>query len=325
MTMGGDTLVSVVAPLQDDGAVLRAFVVEVLDVLRAHYAHYELVLVDDASTDGTTGVVEGLLRTCPCLRLIRLSRRFGADVAITAGLDAAIGDFVAVMKPSSDPPGEIPAMVRAVAADGGIVLGTSAREAGRGPVVLLGRTAFFWAIRRVLPWSPPPDATGFCVLSRTAVNAITRIKSKYRHLGFLSCAVGSVVTRHPYRQIARSPRRRLRPLHEAIDEAISAFVTNSFVPLRLVSYIGAFAGLLNLAYVVYILLVNLIKRQVAEGWTTLSLQISAMFFFVFLNLAIISEYVAHIMRESLDRPLYHVLDERASTVQVTDPERRNVA
>src|SRR5215204_3084977 len=99
--MGGDTLVSVVAPLQDDGAVLRSFVAEVVAVLRAHYAHYEGVLVDDASTDGTAAAVEELLRTSPCLRLIRLSRRFGADVAITAGLDAAIGDFVVVMRPQS--------------------------------------------------------------------------------------------------------------------------------------------------------------------------------------------------------------------------------
>src|SRR4029079_11477985 len=103
--MGGDTLVSVVAPLQDDGPVLRAFVAEVVAVLRAHYAHYEVVLVDDYSNDGTLGAVEELLRGCPCLRLIRLSRRFGADAAITAGLDAAIGDHVVVMRPQTDPPG----------------------------------------------------------------------------------------------------------------------------------------------------------------------------------------------------------------------------
>jgi glycosyltransferase involved in cell wall biosynthesis len=321
-----DTLVSVVAPLQDDGPVLRAFVADAVAVLGEHYADYELVLVDDGSTDGTIVVVEELLRSYACLRLIRLSRRFGADVAITAGLDAAIGDYVAVMRPQSDPPGEIPAMVRA-ARRGTAASCWGPRRARRGAGPWCGWGAWPSSGRSAGCCPPPPRPTRPASASCPArpVNAITRIKSKYRHVGFLSCAVGSAAAPHPYEQIARSPRRIIRPLREAVDEAISLLVTNSFIPLRVASYVGTFAGFLNLAYVVYILLVNLVKRQVAEGWTTLSLQISAMFFFVFLNLAIISEYVAHLMQEALDRPLYHVLDERASTVRVTDPERRNVA
>src|SRR4051794_37165357 len=111
--MPSDTLISVVAPIQNDGPVLRAFVAEISEVLNAHYTNYEVVLVDDCSTDGTVTAVETLMQQYPCLRLIRLSRRFGTDVAVTAGLDATIGDYVVVMRPQSDPPGEIPAMVRA--------------------------------------------------------------------------------------------------------------------------------------------------------------------------------------------------------------------
>ena len=82
---------------------------------------------------------------------------------------------------------------------------------------------------------------------------------------------------------------------------------------------------MNLIYVVFVFLVNVFKRQVAEGWTSLSVQMSGMFFFVFLNLVIISEYIAHIMQETQDRPLYNVLDDRSSTVRLVDPDRRNVA
>jgi glycosyltransferase involved in cell wall biosynthesis len=325
IAMGRDDVVSVVAAIQNDGLILPSFVAEVSEVLDAHWDNHEIVLVDAYSTDETPGVVERLLERHPHLRLIRLSRRYGRAVTVTAGLDAAIGDYVVVLRPQSDPPGEIPAMVRVAKKSGhGIVLGTSEREKGRGPIARACRRAFFWLTRRVLHSPLPPDATGFCVLSRTVVNAITRIKSQYRHLGFLSCTVGHAVTCYPYRQIARTSKKSHRPLREMIDEGIALLVTNTLFPLRLVSYLGAFAGLLNLVYVVYIVLVNIFKGRVAEGWTTLSLQMSSMFFFVFLNLVIISEYIAHIMQESQDRPLYNVLDEQCGTGQLIDPERRNV-
>ncbi|WP_406696640.1 glycosyltransferase [Singulisphaera sp. Ch08] len=324
--MGTETLISVVAVVQNDGPLIAPFVAEVLETLRGHWINYEIVLVDDYSTDDTLSVVERLLSSYPCLRLIRLTRRFGAEVAVTAGLDAAIGDYVAVMRPLSDPPDELPAMVDAAERDGnGVVLGVSDREPGRGRLSHFARHAFYFLMRRLLHHAPPVNATGFCVLSRTAVNAITRTKSQYRHLGFLSCTVGHAVTLYDYRQIARSSKRYVRPLREAVDEAIAVLITQSPFPLRAVSYLGAFAGLMNLIYVLYILLVNVVKRQVAEGWTTLSLQISFMFFFAFLNLMIISEYVARMMQETQERPLYHVLDERCSTVKFPDPARRNVS
>lgn len=323
--MGSETLISVVAVVQNDGPVIAAFVAEVLETLQSHWINYEIVLVDDYSTDDTSTVFEGLLSRYPCLRLIRLTRRFGTEVAVTAGLDAAIGDYVVVMRPMSDPPVEIPAMVRVAESDGnGVVLGISEREPGRGLLTSAGRHAFYFLVRRLLRHAPPQNATGFCVLSRTAVNAITRIKSQYRHLGFLSCTVGHAATLYEYRQIARSSKRDLRPLREAVDEAIAVLITQSLFPLRAVSYLGAFAGLLNLVYVLYIILVNVVKRQVAEGWTTLSLQISFMFLCVFLNLMIISEYIARMMQETQDRPLYHVLDERSSTVKYPDSIRTNV-
>src|SRR4051794_29572009 len=102
--MTADNLVSVVAPIHDDGPDLEAFVVEVSAVLQAHWSHYEIVLVDDHSADDTVLVAEHLLARYPCLRLIRLARRYGAEVTIAAGLDAAIGDFVVVMRAGPTPP-----------------------------------------------------------------------------------------------------------------------------------------------------------------------------------------------------------------------------
>jgi polyisoprenyl-phosphate glycosyltransferase len=323
--MHSEAMVTVVAPLQDDELILRDFVAEASAVLGAHYTHYEIVLVDDGSTDNTAGVAEELLETWPCLRLIRLTRRFGTDVAVTAGLEVAIGDYTVVMRPRADPPQEVPALIAQAAETRGLVFGVAPRRSERGLLVQLSRRAFFWILRRAVGLDLPFDATGFYALTRPALNAVTRVKSKHRHMDVLSCAIGFRAERHAYAQIDRSPSHTRRPLREAINEAIGDLVSHSVLPLRLASNIGIFAAMLNLLYVGYIAAVNLIKQRVAEGWTTLSLQHSAMFFFLFCNMTILSEYIARILQESQDQPLYHVLDDRTSSVRDDKAERRNVA
>src|ERR1700736_3100798 len=102
--MKSNQFISVVAALRDDFAVLRPFVHELNAALSANYHNYEVVLVDDWSQDETVGTATTLLQEYPSVRLIRLSRRHGSDVAITAGLEATIGDFVVVMRADCDPP-----------------------------------------------------------------------------------------------------------------------------------------------------------------------------------------------------------------------------
>src|SRR5438105_4640367 len=106
-----DCFVSVVAPLSNDGSIAKPFIADVMGVLQSHYTNYELVLVDDGSTDDTVGAVSELLTQYPCIRLIRLSRQFGTEIAFSAGLDTAIGDFIITMTPNSDPPLMIPDLV----------------------------------------------------------------------------------------------------------------------------------------------------------------------------------------------------------------------
>jgi len=101
-------------------------------------------------------------------------------------------------------------------------------------------------------------------------------------------------------------------------------VSHSPAPLRLVSYLGGFASLLNVACMAWVVAVNLGKDRVVEGWTTLSLQIAVMFFFLFTTLIVIAEYLAHAFQEVKDCPLYHVAEERISSTAMSDARRRNI-
>lgn len=319
-----DCFVSVVVPVGNDAAIIRDFIREVMEVLRTAYTNYELVLVDDGSEDDTVAQISAVLGDYECMRLIRLSRRFGEEVAIFAGLDSVIGDFVVVMLPNSDPPRLIPEMVQTARKSGGIVFGIAEDRRPKPMLIRLGAAVFYWYCRRVAKLNLPRNTTQFRVLSRQAVNALTQVKNRHRYLRVLSAHVGYGSRSFSYEPMNRSREPQKRSLVQAVNSAIDIMITSSGHPLRLVSWLGILAGFLNVLYAVYVVVVYIVKDRVAEGWTTLSLQNAAMFFFVFLILTVSSEYLGHILGETIDRPLYYVLEERNSAVLLADEERRNV-
>jgi hypothetical protein len=113
-------------------------------------------------------------------------------------------------------------------------------------------------------------------------------------------------------------------MRRALRIGISVIVFNSSMPLRFVSVLGLSGSLLSFAYSLFVIVNYLTRRDLMQGWTTLSLQVSGLFFLVFIILMLLSEYVARVLEESSDRPLYYVREEVASTLVLADPVRRNV-
>ncbi|MBI3465254.1 MAG: glycosyltransferase [Planctomycetes bacterium] len=318
-----DQFISVVVPLHNDAKVVRPFVMETLAVLARNYSQYELVLVDDGSKDETVPLLNELLSRHAGLRLLQLSRSFGAEVAVTAGLDSSIGDFVVVMGPDRDPPADIPRIVSVAQQGFDVVMGVPDPAPGEGWLSRKLRSLCRRAFSRFTGLDLPECSSLFLCFSRRALAAISRIKQKNRHLHLLSCSVGYSSTQMRYRSIWRKGARKDR-LAQTIPHLMSTAIKNSSYPLRCVTYSAASASVLNLLYMLYIAGVNLVKGRVAEGWTTLSLQISVMFFFLFSTLVMIAEYLAHAAEESKERPLYHVLDERTSDSQILGAQCRNL-
>jgi glycosyltransferase involved in cell wall biosynthesis len=188
-----DLVVSVVVPLRDRRDRLAAFVERTRRVLEAAFPNHELILCDDGSTDGTTELARELTERDANLRLLVLSRRYGAEIALTAGLDAAIGDFVAVMTPSLlDPPELIPRLV-AKAQEGGhdVVYVRKPRAGAEEPWPhRLAVRAFHALCRRLTGLDVREDATGFQVLSRRVVNSLSRLKEHNRVMRMLFAYVG---------------------------------------------------------------------------------------------------------------------------------------
>lgn len=319
-----DCFVSVVAPLYNDEDIVEAFVEEVLTVLREAYDNYELVLIDDGSGDATAERVSNLLKVHECVRLIRLSRRFGQETAIAAGLDSAIGDFVVVMLPDSDPPGLIPEMVEKSRQGVGVVFGVRANRQGEPWYLRVGARLFYWYFNRVLGMRVPPNSRDFRVFSRQTVNAITGIKDRLRYMRVFSSYVGYGSESFVYEPIQRRQKARSKSFREAVRIAIGMILANSTHPLRMVGLLGVVMALLSVLHVMYVLAVYAIYENVPQGWATRSLHSSVMFMFVFLILAALCEYVGRLLEEVKDRPPYFVLEERHSSVLLADEDRKNV-
>lgn len=319
-----DCFVSVVAPVCNDVDIVEEFVREVTRVLASRYAYYELVLVDDGSVDDTAARVQELLREIPCVRLVRLSRNFGDEVAMYAGLDAVIGDYIVTMMPRSDPPMLIPEVVARIQQKGGVVVGVTASRSG-GLGSRLGAKIFYWVCNHFLGLDVPENSTHFRGLSRRALNALLQIKDKHRYLKVFSTYIGYHHQTLIYTPIRRGNRPDVpRGFVRSLELAVNVMVANSTRLLRLMTATALLASFIDLAYMGYIFLIAVFKTQVAEGWITLSAQNAGMFFFLFVILTVLGEYIGRILAETQDRPLYYVMEENASSVLVTDPEQRNV-
>jgi len=322
--VSSDCFVTVIAPLFNDEDIVQEFIEEVSALLCREYENYELVLVDDGSIDDTVGRVSDLLTTHRCIRLIRLSRHFGREVAISAGLDSAIGDFVVVMMPDGDPVPLIPSMTERCRRGAGVVSGVLNKRGKEPFYMTMGTGFFYWCFNRLLKMDVPRNSTDFRVFSRQSVNAVTRIKDRSRYLRTFSSYVGYGHEIFPYDAVPRRSKRRTKRFLEAVNLAVDMTVANSVAPLRLAALLGTGLSLLSFIHIVYVLCVYLFSDHVVEGWATRSLHSSVMFAFVFLVLATLCEYVGRLLEESKDRPLYFVMEERNSSVIIADEQRKNV-
>lgn len=321
--MRREAFVSVVAAIHNPADFLETFVQTVGDMFARDYQYHEIILVDDGSTSLDPARLRRLLDQRPSIRVLRLSRRFGEEQAILAGLDAALGDYIVTLSPGADPPELIPEFL-AMALDGAdVVLGVRRSRAHDPWWLRMGAAVFYGYVRRVLNLEIPANATHFRCLSRQAVHALAQLRRGRTRLRVFSTYVGFSPRRVAYDQIGATALSHSRGPIDAIGAAMAIVVDNSPHPLRIVAGVGLAAAVLNLLYAVYVIVVYLVRREVAPGWATLSLTNSAQFLALALMMAVLCEYVGRLSTRLQDAPEYYVRGEETSAVML-ERDRRNV-
>lgn len=312
--MDPNTVISVVVPLDQDSSLLEEVVAGIDRVFGKSYRFFEIVLVDDGSSDSTAVLAHRLLKKIQRIRYLRLSRRFGRDIALSAGIESAIGDFVVTLDPRTDPIEIIPEMIDICRKSGGIVHGVGVNAVKRSILRESIGGIFRSYCRKHIGVDIKRGVSALRVMSRQAVNAMLQVREQSRYLRVLTLTLGYQHEFFPYHLTPRHGGGRDPGWGSEISTAIDLLAANTRHPLRLVTVAGLFGALLNLLYAAYVVAIYLIKTDVAAGWTTLSLQQSGMFFFVCLILAVLSEYVGTILGEVRSRPLYFIAQESTSSV-----------
>jgi dolichol-phosphate mannosyltransferase len=318
-----ESFVSVVAPIYNPEALLESFVQTAGDILARDYRYYEIILVDDASTSLDPARIRRLLDQRSNIRMLRLSRRVGEEQAILAGLDIALGDYVVTLSPGADPPELIPQFLAAAREGADVVLGVR-KSRDRDPLWLrIGASVFYGYVHRVLDLEVPANATHFRCISRQAIHALAQLRKGRTRLRVFTTYVGFSPQFVAYDQVGATSLSRSRSPSEAVGTAMAIVIDNSPHPLRLVAVVGLAAAVLNLCYALYVIVVYLVRREVAPGWATLSLTSAAQFFALALMIAVLCEYVGRLSTRIQDMPSYYVRGEETSAVML-ERDRRNI-
>ena len=314
-------LISVVVPLHDEEGTVGELHRRLTSVL-APLGRYEVVLVDDGSSDGTWQAMRGLARSDPQTRLIRLSRNFGHQVALSAGLDHARGDAVVSMDGDlQDPPELIPELIERWHAGADVVFAIRQRREGETWFKLATASVFYKLINRVSSVNIPEQAGDFRLLSRRALDALLAMPERARYLRGMSSWIGFEQASVPYARDARYAGETKYPLRRMLHFAGDAVTSFSATPIRLVAALGFLSVALCLVALAWTLYVRFFTDETVAGWTSVIVVVLFLGGVQLLSLGIIGQYVGRIFDEVKDRPLYFVAEtvegDEASAGQAT--------
>lgn len=319
MSIHKNILLSVVAPCYNEEEVIGEFITRTVAVLEQHFPNYELLLVDDGSKDATVEKIAEYQRNNTNIRLIRFSRNFGKEAAVTAGLEHSLGEIVVMLDSDlQDPPSLIPHLLEKLDTGYDIV---SAQHTMRKKETWLkkGTSKLFYRLAARMTGLTIPDTVGdFRAMRRKVVDAVTSVKDNVRYMKMIYAYVGFRNATVLYEREPRFAGVTKYNYPRLIDAALDAIISFSDKPLRYISMmcigISASAFLLT----IYVILHKLLAGDsafIANGWTSLVALINTLFCLLFAFLAIISEYISRILRESKHRPLYFAEEIRGGRIE----------
>jgi polyisoprenyl-phosphate glycosyltransferase len=298
-------MLTVVSPVRDEEAGLRTFVEQITEVLARCPVAYELILVDDGSTDGSWKVITELASGDEQVRGLSLSRNFGKDAAIMAGIAEACGDAVAVLDADlQHPPALLVEMIELWQAGAEVVEAVKLNREGQPFTVRVGATAFNRVFRR-FTGVDLTGATDYRLLSRPVIDALLSLPEHAVFFRGTSSWVGFDRQRIAFRtdpRAAGSSRWSLRALARFAVRNVTSF---SSAPLHVVTLAGVLFAVLSVLLGVQTL-VRWMSGDAVEGFTTVILLLLIQGSLILIGLGIIGEYLARVHDEVKARPRYVV-------------------
>ena len=301
------TTVSVVLPVYNEAENLDLLVGRLQEVLeRATGGAFEVLLIDDGSTDASPEMLDALAARDPRCKVIHFSRNFGHQAALQAGLDAGVGDAVITMDADLQDPPEVLARLIAKWREGYDVVYAIRRLRKDGLLKRAAYAAFYRSLRAVAEIDVPLDAGDFCLLDRRVARALVSLTERGRFLRGLRSWVGFRQVGIEYERAARHAGAPKYGFRKLVRLALSGYVGFSTMPLRLATWLGFLAASAGFLIAAWAALTKIFHVPSPRGWASTMAAILFVGGVQLVMLGVVGEYIGRVYDEVRRRPLYIV-------------------
>lgn len=304
-----NTMISVVAPAYNESENVHEFYERMSSVLNNLTANWEIICVNDGSSDDTLSKLLLLNKTNDKVKVINLSRNFGKEIALTAGLDHAIGDVIIPIDIDlQDPPELIKEMLELWKSGYDVVYATRTKREGESHLKKATASLFYKLIAKISHIVIPQDTGDFRLLDKKVLLELQRLKETHRFMKGLFSWVGFKQISLPYERKPRHMGTTTFNYWKLWNFAIEGITSFSIAPLQLATYFGATVSIFAFIYTIFIITKTLILGVDVPGYA--SMMVTILFFggIQLLSIGIIGEYIGRIYNEVKQRPLYIISD-----------------
>jgi len=303
----GDKRISIIAPVYNESEVLLTFHQALSSVLRLQQHLYEIIYIDDGSQDNSYTVLKSIQIDDKHVSVIKLSRNFGKELAVTAGLEKAMGEAVIVMDCDlQDPPNHIPLMVEAWLSGADVVNMRRVGRKGDSFVKKLTAKYFYKLMKSISHIDIEENVGDFRLLSRKVVDAINQLPERNRFMKGIFSWVGFNKVTIDYQRMPRYAGNTKWPYWKLWNFALDGITSFSTTPLKISSYIGFLFALGSFFVGLFFLFKTILFGDDVKGFPTLFLTMLFMGGIQLISIGIIGEYISRIFIEVKARPLFLV-------------------
>lgn len=308
MPPGAHARITVVVPFLNEEQNLPPLLERLTAALAGEGVAFEVLFVDDGSSDGSPAWVAERARQDPRVKLLRLSRNFGHQLAITAGMDHAAGDAVVIMDADlQDPPEVVPALLARWREGHEVVYAVRTSRSGESWTKRFLAATFYKTFRRMASVDVPLDSGDFRLVDRKVIDALRQVRELHRFVRGLTCWVGFSQSAVAYERAARHAGATKYPVWKSMRLAWDAITSFSSMPLRLMTTAGLLVSLAGLVQAVRVVVDRLrYPDSMERGWASLAAIMLVLGGVQLISLGLIGQYVGRIFEESKKRPLYFV-------------------
>ena len=300
---------SIVAPIYNELENLPELYRRVKEVMDLTNEPWELILVDDGSTDGSTSALKELAKKDKCVRPVIFARNFGHQVAVTAGLDYSRGDAVVIIDADlQDPPELILEMAKKWKEGYEVVYAVRAEREGESWFKLWTASLFYRLIYRITDVKIPLDTGDFRLMDRSVVEVMNSMRERHRFLRGMSAWVGFKQIGVEYKRAARKAGETKYPFRKMFRLALNAITSFSYFPLQVATFFGFAAAGIAIIAIPFVVYMRVTGSQAFLGQATTLIAVLFLGGVQLISLGILGEYIGRLYDEAKGRPLYIVRD-----------------